>query len=372
MSKELVKLLHTADIQLDAPFGFLGEKGAAHRRQLRRTLERIVNLARDDDYDLLLIAGDLFNSNSPDRETVQFVTRHLGQLSIPVCILPGNHDYLGERSVYRKYPFPSNVRIFDQRPTYYEFPEHDLIIAAAPLISPSDRRPPLRDIERPEDVKWFVVMGHGNLQIPGHIESKARPIQREEIAACGADYVALGDWHSFADYSQGNVKAFYAGAPEPTALNQSGAGKVATVTLSGSGTTVQSIQVGRISVKSIDLDVSGLDEVQIIERISQEADSNLMLNVTLTGLKEIDQILDPQNVQQAVESVFYFLQVADMTTTALDSIDDADYPETYVIGQYVRLLKQKIELAPTEQDKRIAEQALQLGVAQLQGREVLR
>ncbi|MEA3335483.1 MAG: hypothetical protein U9R25_06195 [Chloroflexota bacterium] len=63
----MIKLLRTSDVQLDAPFTFLGERGARHRQQLRQTFARIVELAREDGCHMLLIAGDLFNDNHPSQ-----------------------------------------------------------------------------------------------------------------------------------------------------------------------------------------------------------------------------------------------------------------------------------------------------------------
>jgi exonuclease SbcD len=368
----MVRILHTSDVQLDAPFGFLGEKGAHHRQQLRETFGKIVDLASDDGYHLLLIAGDLFNDNRTGRDTVNFVIRKLGELSIPVCILPGNHDCYDDKSIYRKYSFLPNVHILTERPAYVEFPELELVVAGNPLTSRYDNRPPLQGLNWPDDYRWRIAVAHGNLQIAGFIESEARPIYPDDIADCGADYVALGDWHSYSDYSQGDVKAFYSGAPEPTALSQSGAGSVASITLSESGVQVEGIQVGSTRVKSLSLDVSGLDETEVINRILAEADSSLMLSVSLTGLKDIDQLMDLETIQQAAAGEFYWLQVTDQSHTALDSIDAAEFPETHVIGQYVRMMQEKVVSAGEGEEKYIAEQALQLGVALLQGREVFR
>ena len=39
-----------------------------HRRQIRQAFVRIAQIAAEDRYDLLLIAGDLFNDNQPARE----------------------------------------------------------------------------------------------------------------------------------------------------------------------------------------------------------------------------------------------------------------------------------------------------------------
>ena len=368
----MVKVLHTSDVQLDAPFHFLGQKGAQHRQQLRETFGKIVDLASADDYQLLLIAGDLFNDNRPSRETVYFMIRKLDELSIPVCVLPGNHDCYDERSVYRKSRFPDNVYLLTKRPSYVEFPELELVVAGNPLISRHDSRPPLQGLIWPDGYRWKVAMAHGNLQIPGFIESTARPIYQEDIASCGADYVAMGDWHAFTDYSQGEVKAFYCGAPEPTSLTQSGAGFIASVELSDKGVQVEPLQVGSTRVESLSIDVTGLDETAVINRIQGEAHPGLMLNVNLTGLKDLDQLLDAEVIQEAVAGDFYWLQVTDQSHTALDSIDPGEYPETHVIGQYVRQMQEKIEAAGNDEERKMAEEALQIGVALLQGKEVLR
>ena len=57
-----VRILHTADVHLDAPFRWLGERGEDQRTQVRRTFEKVCDLAKA--HDLILIAGDLFNSNA--------------------------------------------------------------------------------------------------------------------------------------------------------------------------------------------------------------------------------------------------------------------------------------------------------------------
>ena len=367
----MIKIIHTSDVQLDAPFGFLGEKGAQHRRQLRETFGKIIDLANGGGYQLLLIAGDLFNDNRPGRDTVNFVIRKLGELSIPGCILPGNHDCYNDKSVYRKYSFPRHVVVLTDRPTSVTFPGLEVVVAGNPLTSRHDNRPPLQGLNWPEGIRWRVAMAHGSLQL-GHIESEARPIYPQDIANCGANYVALGDWHSFSDYSQGNVKAYYSGAPEPTALNQSGAGYVASISLSDRGVQVERALVGSTRVKNYPLDVSGLDETAVIDRILTEADSGLMLSVNLTGLKDIEQLMDLEVIQEVVAGEFYWLQVTDESHTALDSIDPAEYPKTHVIGQYVRLMQQKIASAGDAEERHIAEEALQIGVALLQGKEVLR
>lgn len=369
----MLKILHTSDLQLDAPFLFLGTKGKDYRQRLRRALEKITSLAAEKRYDLLMIAGDLFNSNSPSQDTIHFVNRNLGSLGIPVIILPGNHDCYDSQSVYRRHSFPDNVHIIRDRESYLPFAELDLTVAGSPIVSPYDNQPLIKGLTREKVItRWYVIAAHGSLQLPGKSENNARTISLNEIASSGADYVALGDWHSFANYSQGQVKAFYSGAPEPTSLTQTGAGKIASVTLSEQGTVITPIPVGVTTVQHVPLSISGLSAEQIIARIKQKAAPDVMLTVTLTGLKRLEELIDLEAIHEALSSDFYYLQVKDESVTALEHISAADYPETHVIGQYIHLLQREIEVAKSEEDRRVAEQAMQLGVLLLQGKEVLK
>ncbi len=367
----MLKILHTSDLQLDAPFHFLGAKGKNHRQQLRRTFEKITKLAMSSSYDLLIIAGDLFNDNSPSQETVDYVKYHLENLAIPVVILPGNHDCYDSQSVYRRYSFPQNIKIIQERKSYLPFPDLDLTVAGSPILSPHDNQPLIRGLSRPTNTRWYIIVAHGSLQIPGRFESHARAIGLEEITSSNADYIALGDWHNFADYSQGSVRAFYSGAPEPTSLTQEGAGKVASITLSDQGVEVESLPIGTISTRSISLNISGSSARQIITRIRQEASPNLILKVTLNGMKRLGEPIDLE-MDTDLSSYFYYLQIKDDSVTALDNISATDYPETHVIGQYIRLLQGKIVSAKSDDERKIAEQAMQLGVLLLQGKEVLK
>jgi DNA repair exonuclease SbcCD nuclease subunit len=366
----MLKILHTADIQLDAPFHFLGGKGQRHRQQLRETFRYIVDMAAQGGFDLLLIAGDLFNDNRPHQDTIDFVASQLDRLDIPVCILPGNHDCYDGTSVYRKVRFSANVVIFTEQPTVQEFAELEVAVYGNAILSRQSRLSPLRDMARTGTMRWHVALAHGNLVRPD-IADPPRPIRPEEISVSGMDYVAMGDWHAFADYSQGGVKAFYSGAPEPTALDQKGAGYVACIEIDENGVRVRPERVGTISTDEMSVDLSGKSVPQIMKEIQARADPNLMLKVTLSGLGELGAVLDTEKLEQELAPDFYHIECSDQSHPQLAAISPDDFPEELVVGKFVRLMQARIEDAADDTQRRQAEQALQVGVALLQGRRVL-
>jgi len=214
------------------------------------------------EFDLLVITGDLFNDNRPHQDTVDFVVSQIGRLDIPVCILPGNHDCYDDTSVYRKARFPENVIIFTDQPTIREFAELDMAVYGNAILSSQSWLSPLRGLSRTGAMRWHVAMAHGNLVRPDIVDPP-RPIRPEGISASGMDYVALGDWHGFADYSQGAVKAFYSGAPEPTAPHQKGAGCRACVEVDDNSVQVRPERVGTISTHGMSVNGAAKAEYAI-------------------------------------------------------------------------------------------------------------
>lgn len=366
----MLRILHTSDVQLDAPFRFLGSKGHRHRQKLREVLRRVIDLAIEGEFDLLLIAGDLFNDNRPRQDTIEFVVSQLGRLRIPACILPGNHDCYDAGSVYRKARFSGNVVIFTQQPTVREFAEMDVAVYGNPILSRQSRVGPLRGLARTAATRWHIAMAHGNIVRPD-IPDPPRPIQPAEIAASGMDYVALGDWHAFADYSQGGVKAFYAGAPEPTALDQRGAGYVACVELDERGVRVRPERVGTIKADEMSVDLSGKPRARILEEIGARADPNLVLRVSLCGLADLGQVLDAEELAQELAPSFYHVECRDQSHPQTATISPDSFPEQLVVGKFIRLMQERIQRASDDTQRRRAERALQLGVALLEGRRVL-
>lgn len=67
----MIKFLHTADLHLDAPFAALSpEQAAARRQEQRELLTELAEAANTHDCDLVLLAGDLFDSAGASDETL--------------------------------------------------------------------------------------------------------------------------------------------------------------------------------------------------------------------------------------------------------------------------------------------------------------
>ena len=109
----MAKVLHAADFHLDSAFRSLPEEQARLRRQESRELPgRLVDWANDHGAQLMLLAGDLFDSDRLYSQTAQMLAQALARFQGAVVIAPGNHDWLSAASPYRQPIWPENVHIF--------------------------------------------------------------------------------------------------------------------------------------------------------------------------------------------------------------------------------------------------------------------
>src|SRR4029077_14139688 len=100
--EDLMKILHFADLHLDAPFYWAPRDTARPRRQsLRDTLRRILEIAKAERVDAITCGGDLYEHARRAPDTAELLRRAFAEVHpIRVFLAPGNHDFLGSDSIY--------------------------------------------------------------------------------------------------------------------------------------------------------------------------------------------------------------------------------------------------------------------------------
>ena len=112
----MLRMMHAADLHLDSPFAALAPEQAAQRRaEQRDMLRRLAEECERRNCQILLLAGDLFDSDRVYRETTDLLRQTLQDLNARVFIAPGNHDPYTPRSPYATLSWPDNVHIFRSR-----------------------------------------------------------------------------------------------------------------------------------------------------------------------------------------------------------------------------------------------------------------
>jgi DNA repair exonuclease SbcCD nuclease subunit len=391
----MLRLLHTADVHLGARHADLGEQAAAQRERQFAAFRATVDLAVAERVDVFLIAGDLFDSNTQPRRSVERVAAELRRLAaakIRTVIIPGTHDVYDRSSLYRVHDLPalSGSSPDDDLVTVLTPDRPSVHLAACDVdvhgaVFATKRAPtsPFAAIhvhrEDPAAATWQVGMIHGALAIPDRTDGDEVVFTREDIAASGLDYLALGHWHSYQQGVVGGTTYAYSGAPEPVAISQDGAGNVVLVELetTAGGRTVTAIPrtVGRTRFQKLDVDAAAIaDQPALVAQLSALADPDLVLDVRLTGVRPDELDLDLEEVESQVKGSFLRVRLRDVSLPALTAgvLPSADT----IPGAFIRNVEGRIaelEAASGPDDGEAAAElrdVLRLGRLLLAGHEV--
>jgi exonuclease SbcD len=371
----VIRLLHLADVHLGRPFQMLGEKGAAQRRALEEALARAVDLAIAAGVHLVLIAGDLFDSAKPSPATVAVAARELRRLDearIRVALVAGNHDVTSDGRLAAAEALREanpNALLLGPEVERHTFPDLDLtLVGRSP--APGAAGSPLAAWPRERTTTFAVGLTHGSCYRAGVVEGPA-VIHPQEIRLLGLDYLALGDWHSALEVHGPPHPAWYAGAPELLAYDQEGAGHVLLVDLPAPGQArVTPQRVGRRHYRRLELDLARTDDEGVRKAIEAAADPDAVCDVVLGGLVPVSRVVAARTLEEEFADRFFRLRVSNRTHLWLDEAQLAALPADTVLGRFVRVMRQRLTAVP-EDRRAVLEAALQLGVALLQGREVL-
>jgi DNA repair exonuclease SbcCD nuclease subunit len=386
----MLRLLHTADVHLGARHADLGEQAAAQRERQFAAFRATVDLALAEQVDVVLIAGDLFDSNTQPRRSVERVAaelRRLAEAAIRTVLIPGTHDVYDGASVYRAYDLaalaglpPETDRLVVLTPDRPDVVLGPLDLAVHGRVFSTKRAPgsPLAgfDAAADERASWHVGLVHGSLLIPGRTEHDEVVFTGDEVAASHLDYLALGHWHSTQRGRAGATLWAYSGAPEPVALDQDRAGNVLLVTLQqrdgGRQVTVEDRRVGRTRFEHVDVDAAEIgSQPALVERLAALADPDLVLDVRTIGVRPDDLDLVPEEVERELADRFFRVRVRDASAAALPE-GPLPPPDT-ITGALVRDLQAEIaqgEAAGRDDEAREAREALRIARLLLDGREV--
>ncbi len=374
------RLLQMADVHLGARHDDMGPAAAAQRERQFTAFQKAIDLAIVEKVDAVLICGDLFDSNSQPRRSVERAATELGKAvarQIPVVIIPGTHDCYEAGSIYRVFDMAAMAGaaadsdlltvLTDSRPRV-EFDHLGLSVVATVFPTKRAPRSPLPGMADGATGKWKVGMVHGSFAVPGRFDQDEVSFTDAEVGASGLDYLALGHWHSFREGRANGVAWAYAGAPDLVALDQDGAGQVLLVSLEERNgqrqVTIEPRQVGRSHFRKLEVDASTLASQAELERsLRDQADPDRVIDVRVIGVRPAELDLNLDELERQLAGSFLRIRLRDVSVAPLP--EDFDAPADTIVGAMARDLHGRIaDHEARGENERAAElrEALRLGL----------
>lgn len=352
----MARILHTADWQIGRQYSRFASEDAAALADARFTVvERIAQLATQEQVDIVLVAGDIFDAQMVSDRTIRRLLNATLGFSGTWIMLPGNHDAALAESVWsraaRLGAVPTNIHVMLE-PGVFTDEALGLEVLAAPLTQRQTYQDLTEWFDSAETLPGMLRIGlaHGSVQglLSEDIDSP-NPIALNRAQSARLDYLALGDWHGL---KQINERTFYSGTPEPERFKDNGSGQVLLVDIEAPGQVphAEARQVGQYNWQQWSEVISVTSDVdRLLEQLAL-LPVNAVLNLTLHGqidLSSQQRLLEALAVAEARHrSVQY-----DMTDLKLEPTDEdiaalkADGYVSEVIGELRDLQQQESEVA---------------------------
>lgn len=320
----MVKFLHTADWHLGMKYSQLEDK-AEKARQIRiNSVQKVLEHAGDVDF--ILVAGDLFDNNNVDKQLLNTVSKIFQSTSVPIYIIPGNHDPLTLDSLYWDpvWDTLNNVTIFKESEPF-TLPYHNVTIYPSPVSQKQSKKDPTDWIKAadnspseikidgsPSEIKIdgslsdgnnqsarneiSIGLAHGNLAIDGYIDNPNFPINPNRAPMSDLDYLALGEWHSYRTFQdhEGINRTVYPGTPETTKFGEENSGKAVIVEIEKphSAPVIRELDVGTLLWEKHNLKINSMADAQTLHLNIQQTPNpqNRVLSLNLTGVTDQDTI----------------------------------------------------------------------------------
>ncbi len=225
-----MKLVHTSDWQIGKTFNFVDDEalGALQAERLN-VIGRIGALARQEGASHVLVAGDVYEHETPSERTLCQPMERMRQFG-DICwhLVPGNHDAHTPQGVWtrllRDNAVPGNVRLhLEPSPVALDDARQAWLLPAVlqRRHTLSDLTAYMDDAPTPEGALRIGV-AHGSVTGFGNgDEAQNNPIAIDRATRAGLAYLALGDWHGF---NQIDARTVYSGTPEVDRFGTGGAG----------------------------------------------------------------------------------------------------------------------------------------------------
>lgn len=362
-----MKFIATADWQLGMTAHFLDDEARPRFQRARfDALVRIAQLAAENEASFVVVGGDVFESNQLDRAVVARTFEALKSFTVPVVLVPGNHDPLDAFSIYNSSAFtaglPEHVHVLRDAspmpiidgveivgaPWLSKRPDKDLVAEALAELDPAPK-----SLTR-------ILVGHGAVDVLQPDRESLATISLESLQQAltinKVSFAVLGDRHGTYEVAP---RIWYPGTPEVTARREIDPGNVLLVDLSDDTPKVDKLPTGAWKFLTIEETINSVEDIErFSERLSQIPEKQntavwLVLRGTLSigARAQLDVVLDENN------DLFALIELWERYTDLAVLADNSEFIELGLSGfaadaldELMEISQQSTEAGQTAQD----------------------
>ena len=357
-----MKIIHCADIHLDAAESSLPQEKAKERRaEILVTFQNMIQFAADKGVEHVLIAGDLFDTRKISAVTKSVVlTLFRSHPEITFYYLRGNHDT--ETFFMDVTDIPENVKVFANSWTSYVLNPNskaNLVLTGAELTD-----------ENADQLTHSLTLNHENYNIVtlhGSLSSGTKAnkdiIPESAYRNLGIDYFALGHIHEHSIRNlNGDIrcKCVYPGCLEGRGFDETG--EYGFMFLDFDEDTkrmdAQFIPFAKRRIYQLPLDVTTASDSSEVGTLIQKSleeqgvSDSALVRMLLVGDIDLDTEIDTDYLEKLFEEKYYIFQVKDQTGRRVDY--RAFRHDMSLKGEFVRTVEEDPSLSEEEKAMVIA------------------
>lgn len=364
-----MKLIHCSDLHLDSKMesNLTRELAKERKRELILTFERMVDYAVEQGVQIILIAGDLFDTTRIGKTAARLVEEQItGHPQIDFLYLQGNHEHDNFLAALTQHP--ENLKVFGREWTKYSYPlgeENKTITITGVELTPENSKGIYDSLVLAQD-DVNIVMLHGQ-ESQYDARDNAEIINIRALQNKYIDYLALGHIHEYKYQKLDNRGNYcYSGCLEGRGFDECGPKGFVLLNVEDGQVQHTFVPFAKRTLETVMVDISGchtIGEISVhIEEAFKDISPDCLVKTVLTGEVDMDTDKDISYLAKKYADRFYFLKIYDKTRLA---VNYADYRlDMSLKGEFIRLLE-KADLPQEEKDAIIL-----TGIRALSGEEI--
>ncbi len=309
-----MRIIHISDLHAGKTLGNI-----SRNEDLLYAMEQILYFSKENNINLILVAGDVFDKSNPDNNSKQLIFEEfflkLNSLNIKTIVIAGNHDSYDFFKSIKEISRLANVFIFD-RPDPNNFYTIEQFLCIACLPYPSERV--LTEAGTRSHISYAEKVGKFLKYIEKETERFKVKILLSHIMVGGAtctyterevhisdyfaiphsslpsnfDYIALGHVHKYQRLDKAEVPTYYSGNLFQMDFSEAGQEKYFNF--------IEITEEGLKHIEAIKLDIKNplyvieIDQEDVFKRLDEIKKMNGYIKLTLkvTNKRTLPYVLD--------------------------------------------------------------------------------